>query len=78
MFYLNCIALSNTCHSNSFVSHIETGIAQSLHLLGYVLSNWGHRVRFRPCKRHSYTVSRFFWGSSSLVPIWYRGLFPLG
>jgi len=38
-FCMNFIALRHTCHINTFISCTETGIAQSLQLLDYVLCN---------------------------------------
>jgi len=71
-FYTDFIALRHICHSNEFILCTETGIAQSLQLLGYVLCNRGPRVRFRPCKRLYYTKCRPTFGSvnnpTNLVP----------
>ena len=55
-FYMNCTALRHTCHSNEFILCTETGIAQSLQLLGYVVCNRGPRFRLCLCKRLFYTM----------------------
>ena len=57
---MNFITLRITCHSNVFILCTETGIAQSLQLLGYLLYNQGNRVPFRLSQRFFYKVSRFF------------------
>jgi hypothetical protein len=57
-FYMNCTALRHTGHSDGFISITETGIAQLLQVLGYVLCNRGHTVRFLLCKRLFYIMCR--------------------
>jgi hypothetical protein len=77
-FYMNFTTLRIACHSNVFISCSETGIAQSLQLLSYVLLvlyNRGTRVRFRMRQRIFYTVSRFLCSPPSLQPLGSWGSF---
>jgi len=60
---MSCIALRHTCHSTEFILCTETGIAQSLQLLRFVLCNRGLTVRFCLCKRLYYTRGRPIFGS---------------
>ena len=59
-FYMYCTALRLTGHSNAFISCTETGMANSLQLLGYVLCDRGRRIRFRLCRRLLYNVQISF------------------
>ena len=49
-FYMSFTSLRHTCHGNTFVLCTESGIAQSLQLLGYVLCKvsipFGHDTLF--------------------------------
>jgi hypothetical protein len=76
--YINCTALRHTCHSKAFILCTETGVAQSLQLLGYVLCNRGLRFRYICARIFSTLCPDRFCVPHSLLHISYGRLFPWG